>query len=428
MKTQFLSILLLITVLPSRAQVMSSQTLHVLFLGNSYTYVNNLPQLVADMALSTGDTLIYDTNLQGGYTLQNHTNDGTSMNKIRQGGFDYVVLQEQSQLPSFPINQVITGVFPFARMLHDTIQAYNECARTLFYMTWGRKNGDASNCAVWPPVCTYMGMDSLLRLRYLMMADSNQAEVSPVGAVWRYIRQQYPLIELYQTDESHPSLAGSYAAACSFYAAIFRKDPAGIAYDGGLDSVTALLLRQAASAIVFDSLGNWSIGTYDPVASFAYSVSQGTQVSFTNYSTFATSYLWDFGDGDTSSSANPVHLYASNAAYTVTLVSIHCNRSDTLVLTVNLNTGLEDDHDPLKIFIISPNPACELTILSTSGEPCNACQVDIINASGKLVWKTKYDTRLLNVSNWSEGVYQVLVHKNGTVRYSGRMVVVHSDR
>jgi hypothetical protein len=166
----------------------------VLFLGNSYTYVNDLPKTIADMALSTNDTLIYDSNCPGGYTLQGHATNATSLNKIKQGNWDYVVLQEQSQYPSFPINQVETDVFPYAKLLDSLIHVSNPCAETVFYMTWGRKNGDASNCPSWPPVCTYNGMDSLLRLRYETMATSNKALLSPVSVVWKYLRTNNPLI------------------------------------------------------------------------------------------------------------------------------------------------------------------------------------------------------------------------------------------
>ena len=157
----------------------SSQPGHkrVLFLGNSYTYVNDLPALTRDIAASMGDTLEIDSNTPGGYTFQMHTTNTTSLNKIMQGNWDFVILQEQSQLPSFPYSQVETECFPFAEFLDSVINQYNTCGETMFYMTWGRKNGDASNCALWPPVCTYNGMDSLLRLRYCMMTDSNNAVV-----------------------------------------------------------------------------------------------------------------------------------------------------------------------------------------------------------------------------------------------------------
>ena len=257
------NIITILTLLIGSISFSYGQTKRVLFLGNSYTSVNNLPQIVADVAASLGDTLIFDSNSPGGYTFQGHSTDATSLAKIALGNWDYVILQEQSQRPSFPISQVETDVFPYAHILDSIINAENQCAETVFYMTWGRKNGDASNCVSWPPVCTYSGMDSLLNLRYRMMADSNNAIVSPVGAVWENIRQNFPLIDLYQADESHPSVAGSYAAACCFYTALFRKDPTLITFNSGLSATDAANIKNAAKLIVYDNLLNWHIGEYD---------------------------------------------------------------------------------------------------------------------------------------------------------------------
>lgn len=231
----------------------------VLFIGNSYTERNDLPLLTARVAASQGDTLLYNSNLIGGATLQEHASDAVSVSQIRTVGWDVLVLQEQSQRPALPLSEVRVNVFPFARQLDSLRRRANPQAETLFYMTWGRKNGDATNCSRWPPVCTYMGMDSLLQLRYLMMADSNRASVSPVGAVWRAIRQTYPGIELYNSDEQHPSLAGSYAAACCFYACLFRKNPALITFDAGLPAADAANIRAVVKRVVFDRLTDWRV-------------------------------------------------------------------------------------------------------------------------------------------------------------------------
>ncbi len=154
------------------------QTQRVLFHGNSYTNVNNLPQITADIANSHGDTLIFDSNTPGGYIQQSHSTNQTTLNKIMAGPWDFVVLQEQSQLPSLPINQVEEQVFPYARRYLDCIiNEHSPCNETMFYMTWGRKNGNIFNCDWWPPVCTYQGMDNLLRLRHIIMTDNNDAVV-----------------------------------------------------------------------------------------------------------------------------------------------------------------------------------------------------------------------------------------------------------
>lgn len=333
----------------------AQQTKRVLFIGNSYVASNNLPQVLRNLALSTGDTITVDSNTPGGHTFQGHTTNTTSLAKIQQGNWDYVVLQEQSQMPSFGIGQVQNQVFPFATQLNDLILASNPCAETMFYITWGRKNGDAQNCQYMPALCTYEGMDDLLRQRYMMMVEDNDAVASPVGPVWRYIRAQHPEIELYVSDESHPSAAGTYAAACTFYAAILRKDPTLITNNGGLNASTAQAIRAAAKAVAFDELETWKIGTYDPIASFAIGTQNGNQVTFVNNSENATSYLWEFGDGTTSTAENPSHTYASTGSFEVKLKVTNCGLTvettqEVEVLTLDVATTTFGE------VVVYPNP------------------------------------------------------------------------
>lgn len=238
-------------------------TKKVLFVGNSYVIVNNLPQITVNIAGSMGDQLIFSSASIANYTLQLHSTNPTTLSLIRQGGWDYVVLQEYSQYPSEPLSWVQTNVYPYAQYLDGEINRYNTGVETMFYMTWGRKNGDAERCPRLPSVCTYVGMDDLTRERYMYMAQANQAVVSPVGAVWRYIRDNYPTIELYDADGSHPSPAGSYAAACTFYTAIFRKDPTLSTYNFTLSPDDASKIRNAAKQVVFNNMITWYIGFYD---------------------------------------------------------------------------------------------------------------------------------------------------------------------
>lgn len=237
-----------------------SQTRKVLFLGNSYTYVNDLPLMVSEFALNTGDFLEYDGNLIGGYTLGNHFINTTSQSKILSKDWDYVVLQEQSQLPTFPNSTMFIDGFT---NLSNYIKQNKPCAQVTAFMTWGYVNGDTQNCVPNPAACTYTGMQTLLSNAYMNAANINGAEVSPVGVVWKYIRENHPAINLYQTDGSHPSLAGSYIAACTFYTSIFRKNPALITNDYGLDPTTAAIIRNATKTLVFDQMSTYYIGNYN---------------------------------------------------------------------------------------------------------------------------------------------------------------------
>lgn len=384
----------------------AQDTLNVLFLGNSYTFYNQLPNMVREVAASVGDVVTYSSNTPGGYRFSQHVTDATSLNLIGQGNWDYVVLQEQSQLPSFPINQVEQDVFPYAKKLDSLITAAKPCTETVFYNTWGRKNGDASNCGFFPPLCTYQGMDSLLQMRYKMMADSNDAIIGPVAQVWRYIRTNYPTIELYNADQSHPSTAGSYAAACAFYTVMFRKSPLAITYLGGLDSTTAANIRLATKLVAFDNLADWNVGKYDPQAAFTYSNIDNCGVQFTSNSQNADSYLWLFGDGQTSNQENPLHIYPNIAEiYQTSLIVSSCGRSDSIAIpVVTCLSGIDENTNAqVKTY---PNPFTD-KIAITSELPGKLGVWQLLNAQGQLVQSGSLNNQMLisGLGNLPKGLY-----------------------
>jgi PKD repeat protein len=329
--------LVLIAAFTSCISVSFAQTKNVLFLGNSYTGVNNLPLLTYNLALSLGDTINYDSNTPGGYTYQGHSTNATSLAKIAQGNWDFVVLQEQSQMPSFPPSQVATEVYPYAQILVDSIKLANACAEPLFYMTWGRKNGDAGNCASYPPLCTYDGMQGRLRESYMEMSVDNGCSVSPVGAAWRYVRDNYPTIELYSADESHPSINGSYLAACVHYASIYRESPVGASFISTVTAIDAAILQEAAELVVLDSLSTWRIGDNDVVASFTSNTVGGSTV-FSENGTNGTTYSWDLDDGSTETAASFSYTYADDGIYNVELIATNGCDSDTVSQQVTINT------------------------------------------------------------------------------------------
>ena len=353
MKALAISLFLLLV-----ATLSAQQTKRVLFVGNSYVYTNNLPSMVANMAASMGDELQHTSNTPGGCTFQQHCTN-QSMTLIQQGGWDAVILQEQSQYPSFPQSQVEAEVFPYAAQLVSSIYAASPCAEPMFFMTWGRRDGDQQNAQYFPVLGTYEGMDSMLCLRYTQMAADNDAALCPVGRVWRLLRTEHPEIELYSSDGSHPSLAGTYAAACAFYALLFHRNPADLQYDAGLNRDVATTIRTAASRIV------WSSNQPDPqwlrpspIASLDTSIINisitlcGTQrttmtLCGTQRATMhADSLFWNFGDGTTASTSSDIdtitHTYSDTGDFTVTLVaSRHC-MTDTATLDIHIGYLIPD--------------------------------------------------------------------------------------
>lgn len=381
------------------------QTLRVLWIGNSYTANNNLPQLVYNLALSGGDTLIFDSNTPGGATFQNHSVNATTIQKIQAGEWDYVVLQAQSQEPSFPDNQVQIQTYPFAQRLDSMIQANGACVRTVFYMTWGRKFGDQVNCPNFPPLCTFEGMNNRLRHAYKFMADDNQAIMAPVGMAWAKSWQTNNAIDLWAGDNSHPSMAGSYLAASVFYATLFRKNPTNLSYTAGLDPTQASFLRQTAWSTVNDSLNIWNIGTFEPQASFSYTVN-GLEVNFESTSQNTEFVEWQFGDGANSEDANPSHTYPGPGSYLVKLVASDSCYSDTTTIELNLEiTGQNSIERNWRVF---PNPASREVMIQA--EELAGFGIKVYGPDGKLV-REKYEAGKLirlDFSDLPPGIYQVV--------------------
>jgi hypothetical protein len=348
----------------------------VLFIGNSYTAANSLPTMVAAVASSANQNLACSQQTLGGATLYQHSQSNATYTKLASQSWDYVVLQAQSQEPSFPYSQFSWQTLPYAIQLVDSIRSIAPCAQPVFFRTWGRENGDQANCAVFPPLCTYEGMDSILHRHYSLMADTTDAYLSPVGSVWKHIRDTDSTINLYTSDGSHPSLAGTYAAACTFFSMITRMDPNSITDDQNLAPAVAAAIRQAAKNVVYDSLSAWSVGLYDTEAGFTASMSNDT-LTFTDTSLFADSVYYDFGDGNSSSTPNGIHAYGQDDLFTVTQYAYRCGKVDTTSMLIQ----------SIVIFSVDEveQPKIDLTKLDQFW-PSNLQSVDLYTLNGQLLW------------------------------------------
>ena len=221
----------------------------VLFIGNSLTTANNLPQLIADLAKNRNHIMEYDVYAPGGWNFSQHASDPQTLEKIKKGNWDFVVLQEQGQRPAFSQEQVQEEVYPFARQLSRAIKEANPQAHIVFYMTMAKKNGDQHNAAkVSPELGTYEGMQSRINESYATMAMGNNALVAPVGLVWKKVREQYPSIDLY-ADETHPNLAGTYLAACVFYTVFFNDTSTGLSHPSAIDGQTASAIQNVTDEV-----------------------------------------------------------------------------------------------------------------------------------------------------------------------------------
>jgi len=232
-----------------------ADTTKVLFVGNSYTYVNDLPLLFKKLSASGGKIVYTDMSAPGGYTLEGHTTEPATLEKLNAGGWNYAVLQEQSQYPTIDFYRY-NSMYPSAKKLDSIIHYVN--ANTVFYMTWGRKFGGEQciNNYCSPVFIDFFHMQDSLRSAYNEIAAILSAKVAPVGLGWKEALLQNPNVDLWQMDYSHPTLQGSYLGACIFYVTIFNQSPVGLNYYGGLSQQEALFFQNIAAGFIIGILKN----------------------------------------------------------------------------------------------------------------------------------------------------------------------------
>jgi hypothetical protein len=185
-----------------------NKSIRVLFIGNSFTQRNDLPFLIASLAAQRGLGLKHQLISAGGASLKRHWNAGTAVSAIRSGSYDFVVLQEQSTLP----------VKNAARMA-DSIRLFDaeikqDGAKTALFMTWAREHSPQHQ-----PV---------IADAYNSIGQEIGAVVVPVGLAWQRFISKHDSSLLYDADQSHPSLAGSYLAACVFITTLLKASPVGL--------------------------------------------------------------------------------------------------------------------------------------------------------------------------------------------------------
>lgn len=195
--------------------------MRVLFIGNSYTYFNNLPQLVAGLAASAKPAQTIETEMVtvGGATLKSLWAGGKPQAALANGKWDYVVLQEQSTLG---MSRMVDGIPQISdpKNFHEAVRMIDPeikktGAKPVLYMTWARKDSPDKQ--------------PLLTEAYQSIGKELGDTVVPVGLAWQAALKVKPALELHVADKSHPTPAGSYLAACVFYATLFGKSPEGLA-------------------------------------------------------------------------------------------------------------------------------------------------------------------------------------------------------
>jgi len=237
------------------------EPMSVLWLGNSYTFRNDVPLLVSQLAVADGRPLVYDSHAESSWTWKLHASSEETLSKINQQKWDVVILQEQSRRPAYSSSQVCEESVPYLNILDDLIRANNPDTIIQFYQTWGRPFGSADDCESQPQFCQFPSMQDALTRSYSAFACMKRpARVAPVGEGFRFFYGGDDFLDLYNEggEDHHASVTGSYLSAVTHYAALFNTSVVGNTEFGGLDKEMAFLMQEVGTSTWFGT--DWQFG------------------------------------------------------------------------------------------------------------------------------------------------------------------------
>ena len=195
--------------------------MNILFIGNSYTYYNDLPALFEILANENEKDVVSSSVTFGGAKLYQFVDEENEYSAkldqlLKDNKYDICILQEQSILPIVNYSMFLGGVKKLNIKISEMLNNF------ILYETWGRKTGSETLEEYgW----TNESMTKLLAEAYENAAKEIGADVAHVGQNFHKVYKTHAEIELYNEDKTHPSYKGSCLATLTLYKTIFGELP-----------------------------------------------------------------------------------------------------------------------------------------------------------------------------------------------------------
>lgn len=219
---------------------------NVLFIGNSYTYYNDMPkELFAKMSESVGIETDVRAVTKGGESLRGHQTEGHETydavsDIFEKKKYDVVVLQEQSDRPAIEPEIYLAALGALVE------RAKRSGAECVAYGTWpkqlGHKNLERFGISKYE-------MAKMLDATFQRAGEHFGIRVAYAGKCFAQIERTAGHIDVYNEDLTHPSYAGSYTAALCILNSAFGVDPETVTFNGELCANDAQLIRAAVKRV-----------------------------------------------------------------------------------------------------------------------------------------------------------------------------------
>ncbi len=392
-------LLFLLTILSF--QFLNAQdTVKVLFIGNSFLSQNNLPELFKNISIGAGKKVYIESHMPGGVSVGDisqgtsaHMNNPTVYSLIKNNNWDYLVLQDNQGRFCLGYGQFPTSslVIEGHEKIRDSLIFYNPCAKMIWFAGFATKGG------IPPYGNTGAALIDTIYRNYKFLFDSLGQIIAPIGPSFLRIINDYPSINLWSSDDTHPSLHGSYLAANVIYTTIFKSSPLKSSYNPGLIPNEDSLLKKISYQTTIDSISKTGLSNITP------QINQSCcNFVISNYS----NCQWFFNGV----ALNNQNCYLDNLSkgiyYAITTDSNNCKY---ITLEINYNPSNINENlleQSIKIF---PNPSTNFVNIEIENNIKQKIEFEIYNQLGKLLIYNKMDNNksIVNIENLQNGIYLI---------------------
>jgi len=387
--------------------------LNILFVGNSITYYNNLPQTFKAISEEQGYHINLDQHTPGGTGFINHVGNATLYSKLDNTVWDYVILQPGSnESPAF--SQPLADTIDRAKILRDKIYENSPCASIYFYeISYGIVDDSAASLQ------QYLDRQLLIKNNLIQMSNETNIPLAPIGETFQTSIQQNQAHFLWGGyGDIHPNTKGSFMGACTFYNALFQKPIINATVNETLSQADADYFRSIAENVTLNNLDDWNIDTLVAHANFTFSSNDGATVDFISTSTNFDAVSWDFGDGDTITTLNPSHVFdfSAQVSYDVYLTVKKGCKEHHFLQRVSQSSLSTVDFNFEESFSVFPNPV--VSDLSISSKRNSKYSYKLFGVLGKQIKAEKNlkKSQKINISNLSKGIYILIIETLGQTK------------
>ncbi len=247
-------IILFVIVIVQATLAFAQDSLKVLCIGNSFTYVCVSHEKLKEIACTEGHPTAVTACYAGRYSFKCHLCNVNTQKAVETGGYDVVFLQNQSMLPAMYAND--PKLFKFAETdaqeLAQRIHAFSPGAKVWLEQTWTYKKNSWGEFGSWDNFETLNleGTKKMMKAMSRAIYKGKMAGVSPIGEAFAVVRQERPDINLYAADKKHQNDFGSYLKACVNYLIIYGGKFDEKASVCGLDPTICKYLQSVAEQVV----------------------------------------------------------------------------------------------------------------------------------------------------------------------------------